>query len=67
MFLYVFFLSMGILPTKTAVRLLYQSAACHCEMPSTVHHLKQVQSLWNPCYAVKTKQLYDSYLYMPPL
>jgi hypothetical protein len=58
---------MGILPTKTAVCFLYRHAACHCEMLSTVHHLKQVQSLWNPCCAVKTKQLYYSYVYMPPL
>ena len=61
------FSTMGILPTKTPVHLLYRHAACHCGMPSTVHHLKKVQFLWNPCCAVNTKQLYYSYLYMPPL
>jgi hypothetical protein len=59
--------SMGILPTETSVHLPYQHAACHCGMLSTVHHLQQVQFLWNPCCAVKTKQLFYTYLYMPPL
>lgn len=58
---------MGILPTKTSVHLPYCHAACHCWILSTVHHLKQVQFLWNPSCAVKTKQLYYSYLHLPPL
>jgi len=58
--------SVGNLPTQASLPLLYQHGGSQCGMLGTVHHLNQVQSLWKPCCAAKTKQLYHSSPFIYP-
>ena len=55
----------GNLPTQVSLPPLHEAVGFRCKMLGTVQHLDQVQSLWTPCHAAKTKQYCNDNWFQP--